>query len=77
MLLANCSNRLRHNADCLFYFVLEGDVVLDPGRDDATALGPGDAFVMPAGKPYVIDRFAKSLQLLTLSMPGNAQPRTV
>ena len=62
-----------HDAEFLFRFVLEGGITLHcDGLHELTA---GDAFVIPAGSPYMLDEPSDGLQMLEVSLPavyGNA-----
>ena len=51
-----------HDRELLFGFILEGSAVLS--RDGAHALGPADAFVIPAGEAWRLDDCAPDLSVL-------------
>jgi quercetin dioxygenase-like cupin family protein len=68
---ANPSSRpLRHDAEFLFTFVLEGALTLHAEDERARRLGPGAAFVLPAGMRYAFSECSKELQLLEVALPA-------
>jgi mannose-6-phosphate isomerase-like protein (cupin superfamily) len=58
-----------HDAELWFHVVLRGSLLLDGEQ----RLGPGDAFVIPAGQPFAWRDAAPDLELLEISLPG--EPR--
>jgi quercetin dioxygenase-like cupin family protein len=56
----------RHDADLLFHFVLRGELTLD----DEHRLAAADAFVVPAGRPFVWSNASQDLELLEVALPG-------
>ncbi len=62
------ANPVAHDAEFLFRFVLEGDVTLH--CDGAHELAAGDAFVIPAALPYVLEKPSDDLQMLEVSLPA-------
>jgi quercetin dioxygenase-like cupin family protein len=56
----------RHAGELVFGFVLTGGVTLDGHR-----LGPADAFVIPAARPFALEAGTPDLSLLTVAMPGD------
>jgi quercetin dioxygenase-like cupin family protein len=56
----------RHDAELLFHFVLRGELTLD----DEHRLGAADAFVVPAGRPFVWSDASQDLELLQVALPG-------
>jgi quercetin dioxygenase-like cupin family protein len=59
-----------HNADILFYFVMEGKMNLENNGGTAQQLKNGDAFVIPPDMPYCISNCTGDLELLQVSLPG-------
>jgi quercetin dioxygenase-like cupin family protein len=56
----------RHDAELLFHFVLRGELTLD----DEHHLAAADAFVVPAGRPFVWSDASPDLELLEVALPG-------
>ena len=56
----------RHGAELLFHFVLRGELTLD----DEHRLAAADAFVVPAGRPFVWSDASQDLELLQVALPG-------
>jgi quercetin dioxygenase-like cupin family protein len=56
----------RHDAELLFHFVLRGELTLD----DEHRLAAADAFVVPAGRPFVWSEASRDLELLEVALPG-------
>jgi mannose-6-phosphate isomerase-like protein (cupin superfamily) len=56
----------RHAAELLLHVVLHGELTLD----DVHRLGPGDAFVVPAGRPFSWRDASAELELLEVAVPG-------
>jgi quercetin dioxygenase-like cupin family protein len=61
---------VRHNADILFNFVMEGTMVLNGEGKEPYALEPGDAFVIPPGMQTKYSEMSEDLELLEVSLPG-------
>jgi hypothetical protein len=59
-----------HNGEFLFGFLLEGSVTLD--HAGVHALGPADAFVIPAGEPWGLSHASDDLALLEVILPAGA-----
>lgn len=59
-----------HDGELHFTFVLEGSVVLECEGADGAPLGPGDACVVPAGRPFAFTQRSSDLQLLRVTVPG-------
>jgi len=57
-----------HRGELLFGFVLEGSGVLD--RRGPQPLGPGDAFVIPAGEAWGLSDCAEGFLLLEVTLPA-------
>lgn len=55
-----------HDAELLFHFVLRGELTLD----DEHRLAAADAFVVPAGRPFVWSDASRDLELLEIALPG-------
>jgi quercetin dioxygenase-like cupin family protein len=68
VLRAHAPTRLtaRHDAELLFHFVLRGELTLD----DEHRLAAADAFVVPAGQPFVWSDASQDLELLEVALPG-------
>ena len=68
VLRARAPGRLaaRHGAELLFHFVLRGELTLD----DDHRLVATDAFVVPAGRPFVWSGASSDLELLEVALPG-------
>jgi mannose-6-phosphate isomerase-like protein (cupin superfamily) len=58
-----------HGGELCFLFVDEGAAELVCG-DQAHALGPGDAALVPAGVPHALQRVSPDLRLLEVTLPG-------
>jgi quercetin dioxygenase-like cupin family protein len=56
----------RHAGELLLHVVLRGELTLD----DVHRLGPGDAFVVPAGRPFSWRDASAELELLEVAVPG-------
>jgi len=56
----------RHDAELLFHFVLRGELTLD----DEHRLAAADAFIIPAGRPFVWSHASQDLELLEVALPG-------
>jgi len=56
----------RHDAELLLHIVLRGNLTLD----DVHALGPADAFVVPAGRPWTWGHASADLELLQVAAPA-------
>jgi hypothetical protein len=59
-----------HDGELLFGFLLEGSAALDHGG--AHALGPADAFVIPAGESWGLSDASDDLALLEVILPASA-----
>lgn len=59
-----------HQGELLFGFLLEGSAVLD--RNGAHALGPADAFVIPAGEAWGLSEASADLALLEVILPADS-----
>jgi len=59
-----------HDGEFFFGFVLEGSATLD--CQGAHALGPTDAFVIPAGETWGLSDASDDLQLLEVMLPAGA-----
>ncbi|THD59915.1 hypothetical protein [Phenylobacterium sp.] len=57
-----------HDAEFLFGFVLEGAATLEHGG--VHALGPADAFIIPAGEAWGLSEASDDLQLLEVMLPA-------
>ena len=63
----------RHDADILFTFVMEGELVLEGEGRDPYRLAAGDAFVIPPGMAVMYSDATPDLELLEVSLPGSFQ----
>ena len=61
---------VRHDADILFGFVMEGAVRLEGEGQKARALEPGDAFVIPPGMATRLADASDDFELLEVALPG-------
>jgi len=61
---------VRHDADILFTFVMEGGLTLEGEDQDAVRLAPGDAFVVPPGMRVRYADPSEDVELLEVSLPG-------
>ena len=59
-----------HDGEFFFGFVLEGSATLD--CRGGHALGPTDAFVIPAGEPWGLSEASDDLQVLEVMLPADA-----
>jgi hypothetical protein len=59
-----------HNGELLFGFLLEGSATLN--HAGAHALGPADAFVVPAGEAWGLSDASDDLSLLEVILPAGA-----
>jgi len=58
-----------HDGELFFGFLLEGSATLDHGGE-ALALGPADAFVIPAGEAWGLSAATADLELLEVMLPA-------
>ncbi|MFN0241704.1 MAG: cupin domain-containing protein [Planctomycetota bacterium] len=61
---------VRHDAELLFLFVLEGTATLEREQGTAERIGAADAIVIPAGMRHAIGRCSADLELLEVSLPA-------
>jgi mannose-6-phosphate isomerase-like protein (cupin superfamily) len=61
---------MSHEAELLFAIVLSGRVDLLVQGREAAALAPGDAFVVPAGRPFALAGPSADLELLEMALPA-------
>lgn len=61
---------VRHDADILFGFVMDGTVTLDGAGQGAQALAPGDAFTIPPGMATRLRDASPDFELLEVALPG-------
>jgi quercetin dioxygenase-like cupin family protein len=59
-----------HDAELLFWFVLDGEASLRIGAERAEQLAQGDAVAVPAGQRHALTAWAEGLELLEVSLPG-------
>lgn len=59
-----------HDAEFLFHFVLEGALTLRCEGEGSHELGPGDSFVVPAGRRHALEPRRGGLELLEVSLPA-------
>ena len=60
-----------HDGEFFFGFLLAGSATLDHAGA-AQALGPADAFVIPAGEPWGLSGASEDLELLEVMLPAGA-----
>jgi quercetin dioxygenase-like cupin family protein len=63
-----------HDGELLFAFLLEGLATLN--HAGAHALGPADAFVIPAGEPWGVSDASDDFQLLEVVLPADLGPHS-
>ena len=63
--------RVSHNADILFSFVMEGAMTLQAEGQQSVQLTPGDAFVIPPGMLSQYLEISEDCELLEVALPGN------
>ena len=68
---------VRHDADILFGFVMEGAVRLEGEGQEARALEPGDAFVIPPGMATRLADASDDYELLEVALPGRFETALV
>ncbi len=61
---------VKHAAEFVFYFVLEGSVTLKAEGQGTQALGAGDSFVIPEGMVFGMERVSEDLELLEVALPA-------
>jgi len=61
---------MRHDADILFTFVMEGWLTLEGKDREPFRLAPGDAFVVPPGMATRYADPSDDIELLEVSLPG-------
>ncbi len=59
-----------HDLELSFGFVLAGGLTLRLGETSTERLEPGDAFVVPAGRPHAWAAATDDVELLAVSLPG-------
>ena len=64
-----------HEGDILFGFVMEGAMVLEGEGQEARALEPGDAFVIPPGMKTRFAQVSEDFELLEVALPGQFATR--
>ena len=64
------SELVRHDAEFLFTFVLEGGMTLRRSEGDDDRLGAGDAFVVPASMSTAFADCTEDLELLEVALPA-------
>ena len=64
------SELVRHDAEFLFTFVLEGGMTLRRSEGDDERLGAGDAFVVPASMGTAFADCTEDLELLEVALPA-------
>lgn len=62
--------RILHDEPIHFSFVLSGTMTLQAPQQDAVALSPGDAFVIPPGLAVVYGAMSDDLTLLQVTLPA-------
>ena len=64
------AQRTVHEGDILFTFVMEGRMTLEGDGQEAHALEPGDAFVIPPGLATCYRDGSEDLELLEVALPA-------
>ena len=59
-----------HDAELLFFFVLQGSASLDGEGHGRQAVSAGDAFVIPAGRGHALRQCTRDLELLEVALPA-------
>ena len=67
---AGAPEPVRHDADILFGFVMEGTMILEAEGREPFALEAGDAFVIPPGDVVRFAAPSGDLEVLEVSLPG-------
>ena len=70
---ADINIELKHDADILFTFVMNGSMELSAAEYDASTLKTGDAFTVPPDLTYSISECSDDLELLEVALPGKFQ----
>jgi mannose-6-phosphate isomerase-like protein (cupin superfamily) len=68
-------DRLAHDTEFQFLFVLRGTASLDTGTDDVVRLERGDAASIPAAVRWVLRDNSPDLELLDVTLPAHVSPR--
>lgn len=61
---------VKHAAEFVFYFVLEGSVALQAEGQGTQALSAGDSFVIPEGMAFGMEGASEDLELLEVALPA-------
>lgn len=61
---------VKHAAEFVFYFVLEGAVTLKAEGQETQALGAGDSFIIPEGMAFGMEGASEDLELLEVALPA-------
>jgi len=64
------SSWLTHDAEIYFSYVMRGTVLLESEGQDTQALTTGDAFVIPPGMPFCLERSSQDFEFLEVALPG-------
>jgi mannose-6-phosphate isomerase-like protein (cupin superfamily) len=59
-----------HDAEFLFWFVLEGAATLDSGAHGQERVSAGDSLVIPAGRTHALRDCSSDLELLQVALPA-------
>ncbi|WP_282608044.1 cupin domain-containing protein [Pelagibius sp. Alg239-R121] len=62
---------VKHAAEFVFYFVLEGAMTLQAEGQGAQALSAGDSFVVPEGMVFGMEGASADLELLEVALPAD------
>jgi quercetin dioxygenase-like cupin family protein len=65
------SQRVSHQAELVFLFVLRGRLALDADGHGANDLGAADAVVLPSGLAHTFSAGSPDLEMLEVTLPAN------
>ncbi|PCH96258.1 MAG: cupin [Bacteroidetes bacterium] len=68
---------ITHDADILFTFIMEGEMMLGADDREPIQLRNGEAFVIPPNFKYQLINWTEDLELLEVSLPGNYNTQTL
>ena len=63
------SSSMLHSADLMFWFILQGELVLLTDTRDHHSMHPGDSVAIPGGMTYLIERCSSDLEFLQVTLP--------
>ena len=68
---------VRHDAEFLFLFVLEGTLTLESEGHENHQLGARDSVVLPAGMPHAFNHCSTDLELLEVALPASFETESL